>query len=275
MAGRIVLFAVLLLVSTGLRASDWRMSLTQWDDGRLVNERRESGAVERRELSLAYRWEAFSSGRRGAGFRYVHQPLLIRAGDPAHNGYLHQLDWRQAASLGHLEGSLTLGVHGTSNQFKHADFHRDSLVVTGSVWYGENNRASRIGLAGDYRFGRFLVYPRWQWRAELGGQALIAHLPIAVHIGPADDSNRWRLGIERYGDKWATLDSERELRDALYLSEWRLGGHYRVPLPGRDWQLELGAGVSLATRVRYRDRQLGQQRERLADRIYASLGLHW
>lgn len=56
------------------------------------------------------------------------------------------------------------------------------------------------GLAGDYRFGRFLVYPQWQFRGGPGEQALTARLPVAVHIGPADPGDRWRR--ERLADRF-------------------------------------------------------------------------
>lgn len=149
-------------------------------------------------------------------------------------GYLHQFDWRQQAQWQQFRGELTLGVHGTSNMFKHSDFHRDAIVATGAVGHAFGGGDTRFGLAGDYRFGAFTLYPQLRTAIPLGRASVQLNLPVAIVLESAD--RNWQLGLERHGEKWGTLDSDREITDKLYLQEWRLDGRYRLALRAMTWR---------------------------------------
>ncbi len=265
------LYALLILASPA-QAGDWFAQGVAWDDGR-VTVAGESDRLQRHELSLGYRWLADDPHDTGTALRYAHQPLRIRAGNPAHNGYLHQLDARQRLARGPLAAEMSLGVHGTSNMFKHGDFHRDALVATGVLWGYLGSGRGEVGLAGDYLFGQFRVYPRWRASFLAAGGELRLDLPVAIAWGPA--SRAWRLAVARHGDKWATLDSERQGRDKLYLNEWRAGGHYRIDSGWGNLSLELGAGLGFDTRIRYRDDMAGRITVRPGDRLFGSLTVRW
>lgn len=271
---RLVLTALALLLAASplAAAEDWSIDVLAWEDGGFAGaapQRQET--VSRQALQLGYRWEHAQPA--GYALRYRHQTLRIRQGSPAHNGYLHQLDWRHSAQWQQFQSELTLGVHGTSNMFKHSEFHRDALVASGAIGFLFGDGASSVALAGDYRFGSFSVYPQWRTAFALGQATVKLNLPTAIELQAADGD--WQLGIKRHGEKWGTLDSTRQVTDKLYLQEWRLGGRYRLSLRAADLALVVGAGMSLHTRVQYLDLDAGVASERLEDRLYLSLGLRW
>ncbi len=273
--GLTVALTLLLAAAPPAHAADWSLRLVAWDSGGFDDPAPEfRGSIQRRELALGYCWKPAEPDRHPQGFRYVHQALLIRSGEPAHNGYLHQFDWRRQARWQQLTGEMTLGVHATSNMFKHADFHRDALIATAAAWLELPAARGSAGLAGDYRFGHFQLYPRWRLPPlALGNTELRLDLPVELSWGAVDGG--WRVGLERYGDKWATLDGDRRLQGKLYLREWRLGGRYRLATVWQRLELALGAGVSLGSRVDYHDLQAGARSERLENRWYASVEVRW
>ena len=81
--------------------------------------------------------------------------------------------------------------------------------------------------------------------------------------------------VFRGSHKWGTLDSDRDIRNKLYLSEWRLESSYRIDTGWRDVQIELGAGASLDSRVTYRDHHEGRQKVRMENRLYGMVALRW
>ncbi|MFO7552927.1 MAG: hypothetical protein R6W80_16090 [Haliea sp.] len=269
----LTILGLLLAASPLAAARDWSIDVLAWEDGGFAGgaSREPQENVSRQALQLGYRWERPDPA--GYALRYKHQTLRVRQGSPAGNGYLHQFDWRQQAQWQQFRGELTVGVHGTSNMFKHTDFHRDAIVATGAVSHAFGSGATRIGLAGDYRFGAFTLYPQWRTAIPLGQATVRLNLPVAIVL-EAKDRN-WQLGIERHGEKWGTLDSGRQVTDKLYLQEWRLDGRYRLALREDDLALVVGAGISLQTRVHYLDLDAGSRRERLDDRLYLTLGLRW
>ena len=274
MMNRFVLtvLGLLLAASPLAAAKDWSVDVLAWEDGGFAGASRQPREnVSRQALQLGYRWE--SSDTPGYALRYQHQTLRVRHGNPAGNGYLHQIDWRQHAQWQQFRAELTLGVHATSNIFKYTDFHRDVIVATGVIGHVFGNGDTSVGLAGDYRFGPFTLYPQWRTAIALGQTTVWLNLPVEIKLQTADGD--WQLGLERYGEKWGTLDSDREITDKLYLQEWRLGGRYRLSLMEDDLALIVGAGISLQTRVHYLDLDAGARRERMEDRLYVSLSLRW
>ncbi len=271
---RFLLTALGLLLATSplVAAQDWSADVLAWEDGGFAGTSPQlQGNISRQAFQLGFRWERPDPA--GYALRYKHQALRIRQGSPASNGYLHHLDWRHHAHWQQFRGELILGVHGTSNMFKHSDFHRDALVASGAIGYLLGSGGNSVGLAGDYRFGSFTVYPQWRTAIALGQATLELNLPVAIELQSTNGS--WQLGVERHGEKWGTLDSDRQVTDKLYLQEWRLGGRYRFPFRQGDLALVVGAGISLHTRVHYLDLDAGSRRERMEDRLYASLGLRW
>ncbi|MDO8863761.1 hypothetical protein Q6D67_18875 [Haliea sp. E1-2-M8] len=268
----LTVLGLLLTASPLAVARDWSVDAIAWEDGGIAGTSTlEHENVSRQALQLGYRWDRADPS--AYALRYKHQTLRIRQGNPAGNGYLHQLDWRQQTEWQQFQVELTLGVHGTSNMFKYTDFHRDALVATGAIGYRFGSEGTSIGFAGDYRFGSFMLYPQWRTAIALGQSSLQLNLPVAIALQAADGD--WQLGFERYGEKWGTLNSDRQIADKLYLHEWRLSGLYRLSLRQGDLALVVGAGMSLHTRVHYLDLDAGTRRERLEDRLYVSLGLRW
>ena len=196
----------------------------------------------------------------------------MRTGSPAHNGYFHQLDVRAERTLFDTSLVVTVGIHGSSNMFKHGDFHGDAAVATFAALHLRPERDTGIGLFGDYRFGRFHLYPRLKFTLDAGQSSeLELDLPVAVRWRGAQD--RWHAGIERYGEKWGALDASRNVESAFYLSEWRLGVTRRWQSGGGpDWALT--AGVSFDTGVRYRDLVAGARDTDLDPAVYLMLEIN-
>ncbi|WP_111641433.1 hypothetical protein [Marinimicrobium alkaliphilum] len=238
----------------------WRASYTDW----------EKDQPERRAYKLGYQYRNNEHLR---DYQYIHQPLLIRTGDPGHNGYFHQFDARHGYALDNLWIEAQLGVHGSSNIFKYQRFHRQALVTTFHAHWTPDAGPSAVGINGDYRFGGFKVYPHLRLERELpGATELVLELPIGVHWRAANQ--RWQLGFERYGEKWGALDSERELKTATYLREWRLQALWRAPLQGR-LSAQVHMGVSFDSRFRQYDLAEGWQTLNLDDASYLGFGFNW
>lgn len=211
----------------------------------------------------------------GVGVDYDYQPLRIRTGEPAHNGHLHRLTFGGYWQHGLYRAQGRAGIAGTSNMFKHQTFHSD--VVNGRVAVFralDEGLPLSLGVGGDHRFGSFRWLPRLRWEhASDSGQWLV-DLPVLVQWQSSGE--RWQFRLERRGDRWATLDSAREVESALYLREWR-GELTYLASPGEGpWpSVTLGLGASVDTRVRYRDLAAGTLDQRLGDALLGSLRLGW
>lgn len=209
------------------------------------------------------------------GVDYDYQPLRIRTGQPAHNGHLHRLtfggEWQHP--LYRVEARA--GIAGTSNMFKHQEFHSD--VVNGRVAIfravSEDSSLS-LGVGGDHRFGSFHWLPRVRWEhASESGQWLM-DLPVLLRW--QSPGERWEFRLERKGDRWATLDQTREVESALYLRGWRTELTYQINAGGGSWPaVVLGLGASVDTRVRYQDLGAGTLDQRLGDALLGSVRLNW
>ena len=205
------------------------------------------------------------------GIDYDSQPLRIRTGNPAHNGHLHRLtfggEWQH--QLYHLEAQA--GVAGSSNIFKYQDFHSDVFNGRIALFRAINESSPfSLGVGGDHRFGSFRWLPRLRWQQnDEHGQWLI-DLPVLVQW--QSPGERWRLRLERKGDRWATLDGAREVENALYLREWRAELTYRIRSAKGFWPaVVLGLGASMDTRVRYQDLESGTLDLRLGEGTGAAL----
>jgi hypothetical protein len=245
--------------------------ITQWDSTRLQSGPVSSdGDIDRHMLEAAY-------GQRRGGdrmySRYAHQALLIRSGVPAGNGYLHQVDVGYVWHAGDLTLDVAAGVHATSNMFKHGRWHRNAVTAVFALRHELPDQKIAASVGGDYRFGRYLVYPRLHVPIALGSGSLVVDLPISA-IWESGDA-RWRLAAVRYGDKWATLDAPRQRHSKLYLSEWRLTGTLSLPAGRQGARVEIGGGISLDSRVDYLDMSAGRRSVRLEDRVFGQLALHW
>lgn len=205
---------------------------------------------------------------------YDYQPLRIRSGSPAHNGHLHRLSTGMTHDGKRFRVQGQLGVQGTSNIFKYRDFPDEVLNARLAVFHSVTGEgAPMIGVGGDHRFGSFRWIPRFYWRgrSELGSLEL--DLPVLAQWHSPE--RQWRLRIERAGDRWAALDSERERESRIFLREWRLEGWYRLPLQRPVPDPALVLGLSIDTRVEYLDEELGKLDLRLGDAIFAGLRLNW
>jgi hypothetical protein len=206
---------------------------------------------------------------------YDYQPLRIRSGDPAHNGHLHRLtfggDWQH--QLYRLEARA--GIAGTSNMFKYQDFHSD--VLNGRVAFFRalnNSSALSLGIGGDNRFGSFRWLPRARWEQSNAQGHWLVDLPVLMQW--QSPGHLWAFRVERNGDRWATLDKDREVEGALYLGEWRTELTYRVYQGGAFRPtIFLGIGASLDTRVQYKDLNTGTEDLSLGNALLASLRLGW
>ena len=72
------------------------------------------------------------------------------------------------------------------------------------------------------------------------------------------------------GKKRAALDSERNIESAFYLSEWRLRGQWHIPK--KEVTFQLRAGISLNSRMHYRDLVAGWQEKDLEPSAFIALG---
>lgn len=267
-----VLIAALTLPRPAQASSDFYLLYRQWQPYDWPDEVPSAAEVTRSQRSLGWRRPG-AAGEFGAAYDY--QTLRIRAGDPAHNGHLHRLTFG-----GHWQHRLYLveakaGLAGTSNMFKHQSVHSD--VVNGRVaMFRAVSKGSplSLGVGGDHRFGSFRWLPRVRWeRADERGQWLM-DLPVMLRW--QSPGERWKLQLERKGDRWATLDAAREVESALYLRGWRAELTYRVSAGDEQWPaIVLGFGASLDTRVRYRDLDAGTLDRRLGDALLGSIQLGW
>ncbi len=175
MMARLVMgLALLAPAAFGATAGEWTLRLQGWQSEALELPGAPAEDTDRRLLHAA--WQSQHAGGR-TRVSYEHQPLLIRTGDPATNGYLHQVDVRHATRLGDVRLDVSLGVHGSSNIFTHQEFRSDVLVGGFRALHPIPGPFDAVGLAGDYRFGEFLVYPRLTATAALGGTELLFDLP--------------------------------------------------------------------------------------------------
>ncbi len=238
----------------------WQLRVRNWEDSGF----KENGSkpISRTEYAAGYRWQA---GEVKLGAYYAHQPVLVRDGEPAHNGYFHQLDIQALRGYAGTKVRIEAGIHGSSNMFKYGDFHCGAAILHFSVLHPVKSIDAHIGLGGDHRFGQFKLYPRFRREYELRQNSKITFdLPIAI----AWHNEKWRVGIEKYGNKWAALDKEREVESAFYLQEWRLNGRRQT-----DSGIYVEMGYSFDTQVIYRDLFAGRREEDLSDSFYLALGL--
>jgi hypothetical protein len=244
----------LLLTCTALSAAagEWSLHLKAWQSQDFELPGAPARETERRAFGAAWHTEG---NRSRTGISYEHQPLLIRAGNPATNGYLHRVDLEHEGKAGATRYDLALGVHGSSNIFTHGEFREEALVGRFKVLYPLPGAFDAVGLAGDYRFGQFLVYPRLTTTFRANDTEVIMDLP--VRLAWRDPGQRWNMALERYGERWATLDTTETVEGKLYLSEWQLTGRYRIWRSG-DTRLDIGAGVSFDTEARYLDLERGR-----------------
>lgn len=257
--------ALAVLLAAPAQAGEWSLHLRHWHAADVELPGEPADGVERQALGLGWHDE-HDRGRTGVS--YLAQPLLIRAGNPGTNGYLHRVDFEHAGELGALQVDAALGVHGSSNIFTHAEFRSEALTGRLDLLYPVDGIPGAVGLAGDYRFGGFHLYPRYAVTLPAGGTEVVLDLPVGVHW--RDAGGRWRVGVERYGDKWATLDTTETVEGKTYLSEWQLIARWRFgPFAGS--RVELGAGLSFDTEVEYLDLDRGPVEERIEPAPFAFL----
>ncbi|MBW7470832.1 hypothetical protein [Marinobacter sp. F4218] len=267
--------AVLLLIALApaVRASsDFYLAYRQWQPYDWPGEMPAATEVSRSQRGLGWRPEGTAGD---IGLDYDYQILGIDTGEPAHNGHLHRLmvggQWQHR--LYRVEARA--GLAGTSNMFKYQSFHDD--VVNGRVALFRAVRKDSplsLGVGGDHRFGSFGWLPRVRWTHSGESGHWLADLPVLLRW--QSPGNRWALHLARDGDRWATLDAAREVEGALYLREWRAELSYRISSGGAIWPgVVLGLGVSVDTRVRYRDLQAGTRDVRLGDALLGSFRLDW
>lgn len=260
---RAVTGLVLAAAASSALAGEWSLHLNAWQSEDFALPGAPARETERRAFGAAWHTEG---NRSRTGISYEHQPLLIRTGVPATNGYLHQVDVEHEGQTGTIRYDLALGVHGSSNIFTHTELREEALVGRFKVLYSVPGAFDAVGLAGDYRFGEFLAYPRLTATIPAGATELAFDLP--VRLAWRDPGNRWSLALERYGERWATLDTTETVEGKLYLSEWQLTGRYRLWRTA-DTRLDIGAGVSFDTEARYRDLERGRVEGDLDPALFA------
>lgn len=269
----VVLLAVLLALPSAVQASsDVYLLYRQWQPYDSPETVPSADEVTRSQRWLGWR----PQGAAGAfGVDYDYQPLRIHTGEPAHNGHLHRLtaggQWRHR--LYFVEARA--GLAGTSNIFKYQAFHNEVLNGRVAIFraLGESSPLS-LGVGGDHRFGSFRWLPRVRWEhADNDGHWLI-DLPVLLRWQSLGEL--WQFRLERKGDRWATLDREREIESALYLREWRAELTYRIKMGGQWWpSVVAGVGASVDTRVRYQDLEAGTLDQRLGDALFGTIRLGW
>lgn len=268
----VFLAPTLVLPHAAKASDDFYLQYRHWQPYDWPEEVPSATEVSRSQRGLGWRHQSTAVE---FGVDYDYQPLRIRSGAPAHNGHLHRLtfggQWQHR--LYRLEARA--GFAGTSNMFKHQEFHSD--VVNGRVaMFRAVNDGSplSLGVGGDHRFGSFRWLPRVRWEhASEKGHWLI-DLPVMLRW--QSPGERWELRLERKGDRWATLDKAREVESALYLREWRTELTYRINSGEGLWPaVILGLGASLDTRIRYRDLGAGTLDLRLGDALLGSVRLGW
>lgn len=267
---KILLACLCLAISVLTRAEDilWEFEATRWQEGEIsgADQSSDESAVTRGNYYLARQWY---SGEDKLMISYAHQPLLIRLGDPAHNGYLHQLDLETSYNFSKTRIVVGAGIHGSSNMFKYGDFHSEAGVFKFAVLHRFETWDGEAGINGDHQFGNFRIYPRIRFsRQTRHGGEIAFDLPKSVvwQRGP------WQLAIKGYGEKWAALDKEREIQSALYLQEWRVSSRLQLwRRPNLSAYAEFG--MSFNTRLEYLDLSSGWQDRRLDESVFIALGL--
>lgn len=251
-------------------ASEFIIRYHQWEQSELSDiPNDENNELTRNEWYLAARW---GEPEMRSTLSYAHQPLRIRSGEPAHNGYFHQFDFAQKLRFANTLLDAKAGVHGSSNMFKHGDLDQEAVVLTFSALQKLPKLGiDGLGINGDYRFGTFLLYPRLTVTFPILLQTeLLLDLPVALLL--RDTKGRWQFGLERYGEKWATLDADREVNSKFYLNEWRVAAYWRFVGLLQFATPEIGAGISFDTEVRYLDLAEGTRTESLDPSFFVSVG---
>lgn len=244
-------------------ADELLLAFTQWEDG---------AEPEQRDMRLRYDWQ---SGKHLSGhFRFTYQPVLLEGGypPPAHNGHLYEYAVGLRRQWQGVTLELETGAHISSNMFIHGRFHGEALVTTFRLWSGQNEERWQPGLAGDYLFGGFRLYPRLRRSLPAGDTRIDLELPVALRWRAGD--GRWSVGLQRHGRKWGVLDREREQASAVYLSEWRLQLTARGNTGWRGMDLEVGLGWSLDRTLRYSNTAGLRRRIEPGDAAFFSLALH-
>ena len=149
-ATAIVLFAIA-LPGPASAAGTLYLQYRHWQPYSWPNDEPTAKDISRSQRGLGWRYQGATST---VSLDYDYQPLRIRTGTPAHNGHLHRLtfggDWQH--NLYHLETEV--GVAGSSNMFKHQDFHRQVLngrLAVFRAWHEGSDLS--VGVGGDHRFG--------------------------------------------------------------------------------------------------------------------------
>lgn len=247
----------------------WEFEARRWQDGEVggVNVSGDEAQIARDEFYLARHWHSAEDNL--LTISYAHQPILFRVGEPAHNGYLHQLDLEVGYDFSGTRFSVGAGIHGSSNMFKHGDFHREAGVFNFAILHRFDMWNGEAGFNGDHRFGNFKVYPRIRFLRQTGnGGEITFDLPESVIWR----RGQWRLATERYGEKWGALDKERDIQSAIYLREWRVSSRLHIwRQSGMSAYAELGMGFN--TRLEYLDLSSGWRDKRLDDSVFVALGL--
>ena len=212
--------------------------------------------------------------RRGLRFVWDYQPLRIRSGQPAHNGHLHRVALETREERGAWQLYARAGIHATSNVLKHQDIHSDVWVGRIGLWRDlPGSGGWALGVRGDHRFGTFQWVPALRGGFATGYGQLALDLPRMVQW--RSPHGRWSLKAARLGEKWGTLDDQRRLESTLRLEEWQLTLSRRFSALYRRLGMELGAGMSLDTRVRYREESGRLIRQTLGDRPFLLVRLRW
>lgn len=267
-----VVIVTLALPHTAEATERFYVLYRQWQPYDQQDLERSASEISRSERGLGWHSRDASSS---LAVLYDYQTLGLQAGEPAHNGHLHRLTFGGEGRYRLYRVEARAGLAGTSNMFKYRDFHNDVLNGRIALFRTVNEEAAlSIGIGGDHRFGSFRWLPRVRWEtAHSSGQWLL-DLPVLLRWqGPG---RRWQFRFEREGDRWATLDSARQLEGTLYLNEWRAELTYRLNSGGRLWPaVILGIGASLDTRVRYEDVERGTVDPDLGNAALGSIRLEW
>lgn len=274
---RLLPLAVLLVAALALphdvqASSDFYLLYRQWEPYDWPDDVPSATEVTRSQRGLGWRRQGPTGD---FGFDYDYQPLRIRTGEPAHNGHLHRLTFGGQWQHRLYRVEARAGFAGTSNMFKYQTFHSD--VVNGRVAMfravSEDSPFS-LGVGGDHRFGSFRWLPRARWENVGNKGHWLVDLPVLLQW--RSPGKRWAFRFEREGDRWATLDSTREVEGALYLREWRTKLTYRINSGNALWPaVVLGIGASVDTRVQYQDLVAGTVDQRLGDALLGSIRLDW
>lgn len=253
-------------------SSDFYLLHRQWQPYEWPKDVPSATEVSRSQRGLGWRRQV-AAGELGVDYGY--QPLRIRTGDPAHNGHLHRLTFGGLWQHRLYRMEARAGVAGTSNMFKHQAFHSDVLNGRVAIFRAVSEGSPlSLGIGGDHRFGSFRWLPRVRWEYASDNGHWLMDLPVLLRW--QSPAKRWKLQLERKGDRWATLDAAREVEGALYLREWRAELTYRINTGKRLWpEVVLGIGASVDTRVRYRDLEAGTVDLRLGDALLGSVRLNW